>query len=205
MPTRALQMRKIRELIRLKYEARLSHEQIARSLCISKGVVAKYVTRIEARALDPQQLLAAPEGDVLRQLSPAPRPRYGRRIVPDYGHVHAELKRPGVTLTLLWQEYVAAHADGPTYRFSQFADRYRDYVASLRRSMRQVHRAGEKLFVDYAGGAYSSAVRSIAHQAPSSSIQTPTCQGRQQTGQSSTYSWRGPPPMSICSSTGSPQ
>lgn len=151
MPTRALHMRKIRELIRLKYEARLSHEQIARALCVSKGVVAKYAARIEHFGLDPVQLLSCPESEALRLLSPAPRPQYGGRVNADYAHVHAELKRPGVTLTLLWQEYLAANAEAPTYRFSQFAERYRAYVASLRRSMRQVHRAGEKLFVDYAG------------------------------------------------------
>jgi len=72
-------------------------------------------------------------------------------VTPDFAHVHAELRRAGVTLTLLWQEYVAAHAAVATYRFTQFTDLYRAYVASLRRSMRQVHRAGEKLFVDYAG------------------------------------------------------
>ena len=71
---------------------------------------------------------------------------------PDFAHVHAELKRPNVTLMLLWQEYYAAPMpSGLTYRYSQFTDLYRSYVATLRRSMRQVHRAGEKLFVDYAG------------------------------------------------------
>lgn len=151
MPRRALLMRKIRELIRLKYQAKLSHEAIARALCVSKGVVAKYVARLEQRGLDPQALLAADEAEVLRQLSSAPRPQYGGRIVPDYAHVHAQLKRAGVTLTLLWEEYTAANAGAATYRYSQFADRYRQYVAGLRRSMRQVHRAGEKLFIDYAG------------------------------------------------------
>lgn len=151
MPRRALLMRKIRELIRLKYQAKLSHEAIARALCISKGVVAKYVARIEQRGLDPEALLAGEEAQVLQQLQPAPRPQYGGRVMPDYARVHTELKRAGVTLTLVWQEYVAANAGAPTYGFSQFADRYRHYVASLRRSMRQVHRAGEKLFIDYAG------------------------------------------------------
>jgi len=152
MPTRALHMRKIRDLIRLKYVARLSHEQIARALAISKGVVAKYVARIERAGGDPQALLALSDVEVLAQLAPAPRrSSYGGRVTPDFAHVHAELRRPGVTLTLLWQEYVAAHAEVATYRFTQFTDLYRAYVASLRRSMRQVHRAGEKLFVDYAG------------------------------------------------------
>jgi DNA-binding Lrp family transcriptional regulator len=152
MPTRALSMRKIRELIRLKYEARLSHEQIAGALSISKGVVAKYVARIERAGLEPKEMMALPDAQVLARITPAPRPAsYGGRIAPDFAHVHAELKRPSVTLMLLWQEYTSANADGRTYRYSQFTDLYRDYVATLRRSMRQVHRAGEKLFVDYAG------------------------------------------------------
>jgi transposase len=151
MPKRALQMRKIRELIRLKYQAKLSHEAIARALCVSKGVVAKYVARLEQRGLDPEALLAADEAQVQQLLAAAPRPQYGGRVVPDYGYVHSQLKRAGVTLTLLWEEYTAANAGAALYRYSQFADRYRQYVASLRRSMRQVHRAGEKLFIDYAG------------------------------------------------------
>ena len=130
MPTRALHMRKVRELIRLKYEARSSHQEIEGALTISKGVVAKYVGRI----------------------APAPRPAsYGGRIKPNFAHLHAELNCSNMTLMLLWQEYCATNAGGLTYRYSQFADLYRQYVATLRRSMRQVHRAGEKLFVDYAG------------------------------------------------------
>src|SRR5580658_5015540 len=152
MPTRALHMRKVRELIRLKYEARLSHEQIAGALAISKGVVAKYVARIERTGLEPGVLMSMSDAEVMAHIAPAPRAvSYGGRIRPDFAHLHAELKRPNVTLTLLWQEYCAANAEGLTYRFSQFADLYRQYVATLRRSMRQVHRAGEKLFVDYAG------------------------------------------------------
>lgn len=151
MPRRVLPMRKIRELIRLKYQAKLSHEAIARALFVSKGVVSKYVHRIEQRGLDPLVLLSGEEAEVLQQLSPAPRPEYGGRVLPDYGWVHAQLKRPGVTLALLWEEYASAHAGAATYRYSQFAERYRQYVATLRRSMRQIHRAGEKLFIDYAG------------------------------------------------------
>jgi transposase len=152
MPTRALNMRKIRELIRLKYQARLSHEQVARALAISKGVVAKYVARVERTGLEPAVLLGLSDAEVLARIAAAPRASsYGGRVVPDFAHVHAELKRPNVTLMLLWQEYAGAHAEGLAYRYSQFTDLYRGYVATLRRSMRQVHRAGEKLFVDYAG------------------------------------------------------
>jgi predicted transcriptional regulator len=77
MPTRTLPMKKIRDLIRLKYEARLSHEQIARALAVSNGVVAKYVARVEARSFDPATLLGLPEEELGRLLAPAARqPRH---------------------------------------------------------------------------------------------------------------------------------
>ena len=151
MPTRALSMRKIRELIRLKYQAGLSHEQIAGALAISKGVVAKYVGRIERAGLEPGELLVLSDAEVLARIAPAPRSsHYGGRIAPDFAHVHAELKRPSVTLMLLWQEYTSANADGRTYRYSQFTDLYRDYVATLRRSMRATYLATTPLEIDNA-------------------------------------------------------
>ncbi|MCZ8130759.1 MAG: hypothetical protein O9284_05605 [Steroidobacteraceae bacterium] len=151
-------MKKVRDLIRLKYETRLSHEQIARALSISKGVVAKYVGRVDARGLDPTVLLALDEGELAQRLPSAPqRPQYGGRVAPDYAEVHRELKRPGVTLTLLREEYRRAHEGAATSRYSQFAERHREYLSTLRRSMRQVHRAGEKLLVDYAGDTVATA------------------------------------------------
>ena len=134
MPTRALSMRKIRELIRLKYEARLSHEQIAGALAISKGVVAKYVARVERAGLEPAALLALSDAEVLARIAPAPRrSSYGGRIAPDFAQVHAELKRPNVTLMLLWQEYTRAHEGGLTYRYSQLdIDRRRSRAGSRR-------------------------------------------------------------------------
>ncbi len=150
MPTRKLTMRSIRELYRLKYEAGLSHERIARALAISKGVVAKYVAHAGAAQLTPAELLAMSEDELARRLRPT-RPIPLRHVQPDYAAIHQELKRRGMTLWLLWEEHVAAHPGQSTYKYSQFAQRYRDFVARLRRSMRQVHRAGEKLFVDYAG------------------------------------------------------
>ena len=72
------------------------------------------------------------------------------RVVPDWAPLHQELKKPGVTLALLWQEYRAqAHPTG--YAYSQFCERYRRWARALKPSMRQVHRAGEKLFVDFSG------------------------------------------------------
>ncbi len=71
------------------------------------------------------------------------------RVVPDWSQLHQELKKPGVTLSLLWLEYRAAHPNG--YAYSQFCERYRRWARALKPSMRQVHRAGEKLFVDFSG------------------------------------------------------
>lgn len=152
MATRGLPMRKIRELIRLKYQTHLSHEQIARALAVSKGVVTKYAARVQRLGGDPMALLALSDTEIFERVCPLPpRKAYGGRVRPDFAHIHAELRRPGVTMMLLRQEYRDAHGGEAIYQYSQFADLYRVYVASLRRSMRQVHRAGEKLFIDYAG------------------------------------------------------
>lgn len=76
-------------------------------------------------------------------------PQARDRVVPEWSYLHLELKKPGVTLSLLWVEYRAQHPDG--YGYSQFCERYRQWARALKPSMRQVHRAGEKLFVDFSG------------------------------------------------------
>jgi transposase len=83
-------------------------------------------------------------------LFPHAPPAVECRAAPDFAHLHQELKRKGVTLTLLWEEYASSHA-GQAYRYSQFCLLYHPFAASLKRSMRRVHRAGEKLFIDYSG------------------------------------------------------
>jgi transposase len=83
-------------------------------------------------------------------LFPHAAPAVERRATPDFAHLHQELKRQGVTLQLLWDEYTTTHA-GQAYRYSQFCLLYHRFAQSLKRSMRQVHRAGDKLFIDYSG------------------------------------------------------
>lgn len=142
-------MRKIIEVLRLKYEARLSHAQIGRACGLSKGAVSKYVSLAQAQGLGWPLPAGVDEARLEQLLFPA-TPAPTRFAEPDYFRLHQELKRKGVTLQLLWGEYVAVHgADG--YRYSQFCHRYRRWRAAQRRSMRQVHRAGEKLFIDYCG------------------------------------------------------
>jgi transposase len=142
-------MKKIIEVLRLKYEAKLSHDKIARACGLSKGVVGKYVSATQALGLT----WPLPDGiDEVRLealLFPARQPS-NRLIEPDYFQMHQALKRKGVTLQLLWAEYVAVHGERG-YRYSQYCNRYRQWRDRQKRSMRQVHIAGEKLFIDYCG------------------------------------------------------
>lgn len=143
-------MRKIIEVLRLKFEARLSHESIAAATRLSKGAVNKYLRRAQAAAIAWPLPAQMDEAQLEALLFPHAAPLAERHAAPDFAHLHQELKRKGVTLTLLWEEYAAAHA-GQAYRYSQFCLLYHRFAASLKRSMRQVHHAGEKLFIDYSG------------------------------------------------------
>lgn len=146
-------MRTIKDVLRLKLDAQLSHEQIASALRISKGVVAKYVSLAAANGLDWATASTLTENELARRLLPGPVPRTDY-VLPEFGRIHHEMRRKGVTLSLLWEEYQADHAhqtDRLTYRYTQFCELYNQYRKQLKRSMRQIHRAGEKLFVDYAG------------------------------------------------------
>ena len=155
-------MRKIRDVLRLKLESRLSHERTAAALQISKGVVTKYLGLATVAGLDWEQIQALDDTALHNRLLGAPQ-RASGFVQPDYGRIHQELRRKGMTLMLLREEHGAQHPDQTTYRYTQFCERYRRYAKSLKRSMRQVHRAGEKLFIDYAGPTIELTVGSRAH------------------------------------------
>ncbi|MET0105085.1 MAG: IS21 family transposase [Sedimenticola sp.] len=142
-------MRKITEVLRLKYEAKLSHEKIALACGLSKGAVSKYVSLAQAKGLSWPLPPEVDEARLEALLFPT-ETKPGRFIEPDYFQIHQELKRKGVTLQLLWGEYVARYEER-TYRYTQYCHRYREWRKRQRRSMRQLHRAGEKLFLDYCG------------------------------------------------------
>ena len=146
----SLSMRKIEEILRLKYQVRLSHRAIAKSCAVSTSTVSEYVTHAKAAGLS----WPLPEGISDEQLEALLFPDRGsvsggRIPQPDWKYIQKELKRKGVTLSLLWVEYRQEHAEG--YGYSQFCLRYRQWVNQLDPVMRQKHKAGEKLFVDYAG------------------------------------------------------
>jgi transposase len=144
-------MRRIKEVLRLKYDCGLPLRQISAALGVSLGAVSKYLAAAEAAGIDAAQARDLDESALEARLAARkPTPASGR-IAPDCAFMHREMKRKGVTLQLLWEEYRETHAEAPTYRYTQFCEHYRRYVAGLKRSMRQVHRAGEKLFADFAG------------------------------------------------------
>ena len=143
-------MRKIREILRLKYECGRSNRDIGQSCGIGSSTVSEYLQRVRMAGL----AWPLPEGlsdQALEQrLFPPPIPRDTARLLPDFHEIHNELQsRRGVTLNLLWQEYKEQHPDG--YQYSWFCQHYRAWSARLDVVMRHEHRAGEKLFVDYAG------------------------------------------------------
>ncbi|MFN0315710.1 MAG: IS21 family transposase [Burkholderiales bacterium] len=151
MPAPRITMRQIKEVLRLKLECGLSHSQIAGALNLSAGAISKYARLASRAGLGWAELTAMGEAQIQARLMP-PRDAQATssRIEPDYPRVHQELSRKGVTLQLLWEEYAQAQG-APAYRYSQFCHRYAQFCAGLKRSMRQTHRAGEKLFADYAG------------------------------------------------------
>ena len=143
-------MRKIKDVLRLKLEAGLSHERIAAAVGLSKGAVSTYVQRAVQAGLSAPLAPDIDDATLEALLFPHAPARATSYAAPDFALIHQELKRKGVTLALLWEEYVAAHPEG-AYRYSQFCWHYGRFRESLKRSMRQVHRAGDKLFIDYSG------------------------------------------------------
>lgn len=151
MSQERLSMRKITEVLRLKWECGLSNRAIARSCRMSHSTVGEYLVRAEQAGLT-WPLAEDLDEDGLYQLLFPERVKAvdpSVRALPDWEELHKELKKRSVTLKLLWAEYREEHPAG--YSYSQFCDLYRRYVQKLDPPMRQKHKAGEKLFVDYAG------------------------------------------------------
>ena len=150
MAQERLTMRKIREVLRLKWECGLTNRAIARSCSISHSTVGEYVRRAKEAGLDWPLPADLDEDKLFGLLFPQPS-RPSSRVIPcpDWSLAHAELRKKSVTLRLLWVEYREAHPDG--YGYSQFCALYRQWAKRLNPSMRLSHNGGEKVFVDYAG------------------------------------------------------
>lgn len=142
-------MRKIREVLRLRLLCGLSKREIAASCHIGLGTVYEYVRRARDAGLTWPLPAELADPELERLLFPPPKAASAARPLPDWPTLGQELRRKGVTLLLLWYEYRAAHPDG--YGYSRFCELYHQWAGSVDPRMRIVHRAGEKLFVDYAG------------------------------------------------------
>jgi transposase len=136
--------------LRLRFASELPQRAIAKSLGLSQGAVSGYLSR--ARAAGVSWPLAEDLDDVQLEallFPPPPAISADQRPMPDWAWVRRELRRPNVTLALLWEEYRAGAPDG--FGYSWFCDLYRGWAGRLKPTMRQTHIAGEKLFVDFAG------------------------------------------------------
>lgn len=152
MPANRTTMRRIKEVLRLKWTCNLSHRQVSGALGVGLGTITQYLQLASSAGLDWETVESLSESELERRLIPSGRAAaVGGRVEPDYAVMHRELRRKGVTLLLLWEEYVQGNPGLATYRYTQFCQKYKDWSKSLKRSMRQLHRAGEKLFADFAG------------------------------------------------------
>jgi len=136
MPQARLSVKKIREVIRLHFEARLSNRAAARVCQVSNSTVGEYLERAKKAGLS----WPLPEGlgdeELYHRLYPEEsyiKPETGRPM-PDWEAVHRELSKRGVTLTLLWQEYREKHPDG--YGFTQFRVYYQRWNKAHTNTMR---------------------------------------------------------------------
>jgi transposase len=149
MPTERLPMRKIQEILRLRGECGLSVRETARAVGLSVGVVAKTMSRAAKAGITWEAAVRMDEAWLEERL-------YGRatrpgddRPRPDPIYLHSELRRPGVTLEILHLEYLERHPTG--LRYTAFCNAYRAWLAKSSVTMRQVHKGGEKCFIDFSG------------------------------------------------------
>lgn len=154
MSTRAISMKKLKEVLRLKVVSGLSNRQVARALKISTGSVSHYMKAWHGANLD-EQALDWDDDQLIKSLLPycpqrmaATEPAY---IEPDFATVYQELKQKGVTRHILWEEYKAAASSEKCFSYAEFCRRYRIFLKILKPSMRQIHHAGDKCFIDYCG------------------------------------------------------
>jgi transposase len=150
MTQERLSVRKIREILRLKYEVGLSNRAIARACCVSNSTVGDYVVRAKRAGIVWLVANERTEDELYQQLFPeVKKPQMVERPMPDWERVHRDLARQGVTLQLLWQEYREKYPDG--YGYTQFREHYQRWNQAHTTSMRLPHKGGEVMEVDYAG------------------------------------------------------
>ena len=154
MANRRLPMRKIKEVLRLKYNCNLSEREISRSCQVSRSTVADYLMKAKAAGISWPEALTLTDTQIEESLFPVKRmPRSVKRPDPDCEYIYNELRayrKVNLTLIQLWLEYKEKHPDG--YQYSQFCDLYRRWRGKLEYCMRQHPRAGEQGFPGHSEG-----------------------------------------------------
>lgn len=153
MTQERISMRKLKEVLRLHYECNLSNRKIARALTLSATTVGYYVKAAQSAGVDWQDLAALNDESLAHKLLPdCPSWCATQQASPiDFQQVHQQLKQKGVTRELLHKEYLQDCPNSQRISYTEFCRRYRVFKKQLKPSMRQTHKAGEKIFVDYAG------------------------------------------------------
>lgn len=142
-------MRTIREIMRLHFEHNLSQRAIARACAVSPTTVGDYIERVRQSGSDWAAICALDDSSLKALLHIEGKAPSGRKPLPDFDYLSKEMKKKGVTLQLLWEEYRTVYPDG--YGRSQFCELYHRHVRTLDPVMRFAHKAGDKMFVDFSG------------------------------------------------------
>jgi transposase len=154
MPNRRLSVRKIKEILRLKFNCGISEREISRSCQVSRSTVADYLRRATAARLTWSEASKLAEAQLEERLFPTEHIHSSvKRPPPDCEHIYNELRnyrKFNLTLSQLWLEYKEKHPDG--YQYTRFCEHYWRWRKKLDYVMRQEHRGGEKLFIDYSDG-----------------------------------------------------
>ena len=169
MPKKRISMSKIREALRLKFDCGLSNRNIAACLKLGPSSVSELLSRFK------QSPFTWPLSDDIsdQQLTSVlyrPKGAESHRVMPDFAACFLDLKRKGMTKMLLWQEYYEQYRE-QAYAYTQFCEYYNRWLKKQKRSMRQTHLAGDKLFIDYCGRPFLWSiripVRSVRHKCSS--------------------------------------
>ncbi len=153
MPAERIAMRQVREMLRLMTVEKLAVRDVARRTGKAPSTVRATLGRCRAAGISWPLPEGLSDGELEERLygKGGAKPGPAQRAELDWASIHRELKRKHVTLSILWEEYIAQEPEG--LRYSRFCELYRTFAAKLPVVMRQTHAAGEKLFVDYAGDA----------------------------------------------------
>ena len=147
---KGISMLKIKEILRLKCEAKLSNRKIARALNISHSVVNDYTKEFALIDKKYDEIIILNDKEILL-LFKSTRTKESKYPLPDFANIHIELRNPIVTLTLLHEEYIERCSNKQGYGFTWFCNHYKSYSKKINPSMHLVHKAGEKTFIDFSG------------------------------------------------------